>query len=122
MMIHHGTQDYNTAVSEASKHFQKKIEDMIHTSVPRVQQVIEQVQNDVPEDIIVLGRTLRFNPQAASLQVVAGDQPPNIHEHAFQQVCDRPKIKTLPTVMRELKGKGEWGTALVAQNLNEIYS
>ena len=121
-MIHHGTQDYNTAVSEASKHFQKKIEDMIHTSVPRVQQVIEQVQNDVPEDMIVLGRTLRFNPQAASLQLVAGDQPLNIHEHAFQQVCDRPKIKNLPTVMRELKGKGEWGTALVAQNLNEIYS
>lgn len=121
-MIHHDSRDYNVAVSEASKHFQQKIEEMIHSSVPRVSKVIEQVQNDVPEDMIVLGKTLRFNPSTASLQLMAGDQPLNIHDHAFYQVCERPKIKNLSTVMRELRGNGEWGTALVAQNLNEIYS
>ncbi len=121
-MVHHDNRDYTVAVSEASKHFQTKIEEMIHSSVPRVQQVIEQVQNDVPEDMIVLGKTLRFNPSAASLQVVAGDQPLNVHEHAFQQICERPKIKNLSTVMRELRVRGDWGRKLVAENLNEIYS
>jgi hypothetical protein len=121
-MIHHDQRDYAVAVSEASKHFQQKIETMIHGSVSRVQTVIEQVQNDVPEDMIVAGRTLRFNPAIGTIQIVANDTPFQIHEHAIQQICDRPKIKNLATVVRELRGRGQWGTELAAENLSKIYS
>lgn len=131
-MIHHGSQPYAVAVSEASKKFQEKIESMIHVSVPRVQQVIEQVQNDVPEDSVVLGRSLHFKSNSAASHAVElvvpytdaakGPEALTIHDHAFNQLCDRPKIKNLGTVMRELHSKGEWGNELIAENLNEIYS
>ena len=55
-MYHHDSRDYNVAVSEAANKFQVKVEEMIHASVPRVSRVIEQVQSDVPEDAIVLGK------------------------------------------------------------------
>lgn len=128
-MVHHDSRDYAVAVSEASKHFQVKIEEMIHGSVTRVQRVIEQVQNDVPEDAIVLGKKLYFKAEKSGVHVVVpfseaekGPAVQSIHDHAFYQICERPKIKNLSTVMRELRTKGEWGNALVAQNLNEIYS
>lgn len=124
-MYHHGTESYEVAVSNAAKKFQQKIEDMIHVSVPRVERVIEQVQNDVPEDMVALGRLLRFNPTTSGIQIL----PPTknaealtIHDHALQQICDRPKIKNLATVVRELRGRGQWGNELAATNLTEIYS
>lgn len=58
-MTHHDSRPYEVAVSEAAKSFQEKLEGMIHGSVERVTRVIEQVQNDVPQDAIVAGAVLR---------------------------------------------------------------
>lgn len=135
-MIHHGSKPYDVAVSEAAQSFQTKIEEMIHVSVPRVERVIEQVQNDVPTDALVPGKKLRFAvaPETKELvmaQEVAGDKlgailPDRpiltIHDHALQQIAARPSIRNLSTVVNELYGKGEWGKELIAHNLNEIYS
>jgi hypothetical protein len=127
-MYHHGNQPYEVAVSEAAKNFQTKIEEMIHVSVPRVQRVIEAVQNDVPEDALVQGKALHFNSDTDSLRIVVpfteqakGPQALAIHEHAFQQIADRAKIKNFATVLRELRARGEWGNKLAADNLNEVY-
>jgi hypothetical protein len=128
-MIHHDARSYDVAVGAAAKHFTEKIETMIHSSVGRVTGVIEQVENDVPNDALVLGKKLVF---AATQNGVAllppahnGNANPDaltIHDHAFQQVCERPGIKNLPTVMRELNARGSWGQELVAENLSRIYS
>ncbi len=48
-------------------------------------------------------------------------EPQSIHEHALYQICERPKIKNLSTVVRELRNRGQWGQQLVVENLNEIY-
>ncbi len=123
-MIHHGKEDYATAVSEAGKHFQQKLEQMIHVAVPRVTNVIEQVQNDVPNDAIVYGKKLKFSAGENGIRLLLPQDDDNvldIHDHAFYQICDRPKIKNLSTVMRELRSRGQWGKELVAENLTEIY-
>lgn len=127
-MIHHDKRDYQTAVSEAATHFQKKIEDMIHASTQRVTQVIEQVESDVPEDMLAVGKKLQFTNSENGIALVppaTADVNPGalqIHDHAFGQICEKAKVRNLGTVLRELRGRGEWGRKLAADNLNEIYS
>jgi hypothetical protein len=121
-MIHHDSRNYDVAVGAAAAHFKQKIEGMIHSSVDRVTNVINQVENDTPEDALVLGKALKFIAPGGGVRVVVKDQDHTIHNHAFQQVCDRPGIKNLPTVMRELNARGIWGQELVAKNLTEIYA
>jgi len=122
-MIHHDARPYAVAVSESAVKFQTKIEEMIHNSVTRVQRVIEQVENDVPEDMIVTGHTLRFNANHDMLQIIPKDSAPlSIHKHALGQLTDRVKVKNFRTVVNELVERGAWGKQLVAHNLNEIYS
>jgi hypothetical protein len=127
-MIHHdNSRSYEVAVSDAAKHFQTKLEQQIHGSVERVTRVIEQVQNDVPQDAIVLGRTLKFNPKwepqerGVFLQAPEG-QALKIHDHALAQIGERAKIRNLNTVVREMRDRGEWGAQLVAHMFTEIYS
>jgi hypothetical protein len=136
-MIHHDSRPYEVAVSDSAKKFQVKIEEMIHSSVQRVQRVIEQVENDVPEDMIVKGYSLRFNGENDTLKIIVS-VPKNkpvaydeasvinetsytIHKHALNQLSDRVKVKNFRTVVNELSERGAWGKELIAHNLNEIY-
>lgn len=130
-MIHHDARDYKTAVSEAAVSFQKRLEERIHASVPRVTRVIEQVQSDVPDDGIVLGRALQFavTPETKELAVfMAGDKAISptrplltIHKNAIGQLAEKAKIPNVRSFMTDLTARGDWGKNLVAHNLNEIY-
>jgi hypothetical protein len=122
-MIHHDSRPYAVAVSDAATKFQTKIEEMIHSSVARVERVIEQVETDVPEDALIAGKTLRFGLAAqAHLVLAVNGAEKTIHKHALRQISERPKIRNLSTVVGELLERGEWGKNLIAHNLNEIYS
>lgn len=138
-MYHHDARDYATATSEAAKHFQRRLEEQIHSSVQRVTAVIEQVQNDVPTDAIVLGKKLEFQAKDGGVNIITpeyigepGTGEPGtgnaataaltIHKHAFQQLADKAKIRNLSTVLRELVDKGEWGQQLAAEILSDVYS
>jgi hypothetical protein len=121
-MIHHDNRDYQTAVSEAGVHFQKKIEDMIHTSVPRVKGVIEQVQNDVPSDALVYGKKLKFAAGENGIRLlIPGLDEQSIHEHAFRQVCERTKLKNATSFMRDLRSRAGYGPATVVKVWNDCY-
>jgi len=136
MMHHDSSRTYDVAVSDAAKHFQKKLEDMIHASVPRVERVIEQVQNDVPTDAVARGAALKFDSNDAFFQKTEGAtnnsraivlQTPDgqrlgLHDHALRQVAERADVRNLGTVVREMRSRGEWGAKLVAHMLQEIYS
>jgi hypothetical protein len=127
-MFHHGKEPYDVAVSEAAKTFQKKLEEQLHASVPRVQRVIDQVENDVPSDAIVHGTALKFNHVweengQRGVLVIPPSQPAlRLHDHALCQVADRTKIRNMGTVVREMRSRGEWGAQLVAHIFNETYS
>lgn len=142
-MIHHDSRDYKTAVSEAARKFQRQLEDRIHASVERVEKVIEAVENDVPDDVVVPGKALAFAvaPETNALVVArrVDDKLPTgmvtrleaidekrplltIHKHALGQIGERAGIRNLNVVVGELLARGDWGRALVAYNLNQIYS
>lgn len=123
-MIHHDARDYNTAVSEAAVAFKKKLEEMIHGSVTRVENVIQQVQNDVPDDALVLAPKLHFDLAGESDLVVdfAGREN-TLHRHALNQVADRAGIVHMRSLVNDLASRRKaWATELIAHNLNEIYS
>jgi len=129
-MYHHDKRDYKVAVSEAADHLRKKLENMIGGAVQRIQGVIEQVKNDIPEDALVQGSKLDFNYNAETGGIAlippAHNGNPNpapmaMHEHAFGQVCEKTGVKHLVTVLKDLREKGAWGGELAAQTLSEIY-
>jgi hypothetical protein len=110
-MMHHDSRDYAVAVSESKTHFQQKLEQMVHSAKPRVNAVIEQVQNDQPEDMIVAGRKLRFNPTTDGISIELPENekvlaPLSIHEHAFYQVAERTGFKHAAPFLRDLKTSG----------------
>ena len=126
-MVHHDQRPYEVAVSEAAKTFQRRLEEQIHGSVQRVTNVIEQIQNDVPNDAVVAGKLLKFAPvwndQHRGVDMITPDgQQLTLHDHAIQQIGNRANIKNLTTVVREMRERGEWGAKLVAHMFNEIYS
>src|SRR5271157_3410322 len=125
MMQHHGPESYDVAVSKAAAHFKTKLEEQIHSSVERVTRVVEQIQNDVPTDAIVAGRTLQFEATTANGVVVyqpAIETPLTLHEHALRQVAARTNIRNMGTVVSELRAKGNWGAQLIARMMQEVYS
>lgn len=133
-MIHHDSRPFAVAVSESAAKFQQKLEGMIHSSVARVERVVEQVHNDQPTDMIGLGKKLTFGtePDASVANASKGirnliiNVPGNgalaIHDHALGQIADRVKIRNLRTVVNELDDRGDWGRELIAHNLNTLYS
>jgi hypothetical protein len=125
-MIHHGSEKYEVAVSAAGRNFQTKIEEMIHHSVPRVQAVIDQIQNDVPDDAVTPAKKMQFDVTPVSNQIVLArenDQPLTLHDRALMQIADRAKVKNLRSFVRDLTDSGnvDWRRKLVAHNLNELY-
>jgi len=122
-MIHHDNRPYDVAVSEAAKKFKERLEERFHASIPRVEKVIAQVQNDVPQDMIAVGNKLAFEAKENALALI----PPQsealiLHPHALRQVAEKAKVRNLASFVTELKGRGQWGAELIAENLNRIYS
>lgn len=127
MMYHHDARDYKVAVSEAAQKMREKLENMFHASKERIEKVIEQVQEDVPEDAIVRGKRLDFEAGINTGQLLinvdtgAGTYANQIHPHALDQISYKAKVDHLAPVIRDLVSRGEWGRQLAAQNLREIF-
>jgi|SRR5579871_75883 len=120
-MIHHDSREYNVAVSDSAKEFQRRLDERFHLSVPRVERVIEQVQNDVPQDMIVAGKALRFESGEKGLAIITPDTKADalaIHPHALRQAAER--VNFPGRYLTELQAK-DWGKQLIAHNLTELY-
>ena len=60
-MYHHGTESYEVATGKAAAAMKVRLEEMFHKAGPRVSSVIDQVERDVPNDMVVAGRTIEFD-------------------------------------------------------------
>jgi hypothetical protein len=124
-MFHHDKRDYKVAVSEAAKKFHERLEERFHKSVPRVEAVMKQIENDVPGDMIVTGNKLRFETKDNALVLVpptAGMEPLTLHAHALGQVAQRTDVRNFGAFVTDMNGREAWGKELIAHNLNEIYA
>jgi hypothetical protein len=93
--------------------------------------IIEKVQNEVPVDLIVKGRVLKFDgdiddrtpgsPGGVLLGVADEPGVMTTHKWALQQVCSRGDMPWKYAQKLMEKEREGWGTPLVAYNLNEIY-
>jgi hypothetical protein len=122
-MYHHDDRDYRVAVGQTARRFQAELDELIHESQKSAVQVIERVQNEVPEDRIVHSRALAFraseSPNRAIVLAAKGSkqfaQP--LHRHALAQIADRAGIPD--TYVGRLLEK-EWGPQLLVDNLTTI--
>src|SRR6266542_1168258 len=122
-MIHQDERDYRVAVGQTARRFQAELEQMVHKSQGSARQVIERVQNEIPEDRIVHSRALTFKvSDGAHPAIVLGAkgarqlaQP--LHRHALAQIADRAGIPD--TYVGRLLEK-PWGPALLVENLTTI--
>ena len=122
MLLHHGTNDYNVAASEAATEARGKFEAQIERGRARMLAVIEQVATEVPTDRIVPAKKLNFKVETGIVKVQFPDQDGTVegfHRHAIGQAANRVGIPM--TYIDSLLTKGDWGRELVAENLNENY-
>lgn len=132
-MIHHDQREYAVAVADSAAKFQEKLENMVSAAKPRIMNVIEQVENDIPEDYLVQGKKLRFNPTTSgiSIELPENDKalaPLDIHDHAFGQIVarvgDKFKFRNAIGFLNSVRNNmpnGE-GDAAAAEFLNRAYS
>lgn len=119
-LFHHDSRDYNEAASEAATRAREKLERTIEEGRARAAEVLEQVQNQIPEDKIIDGKILQFVPVASGVEVSVAlrDENQAIHDHAMQQIAERANMPI--RYVRHLQGQ-EWGPELLAHNLNQLY-
>lgn len=117
--MHHSSESYDVANSKAAEWAKDKFEKQIARGRETASQTIAKIVEQVPNDAIVAGRALAFQPSTAGLEVAFGDQEvKTIHEHAFRQMCGKASI---PTKFGEMLRSGaDWEKELLAHNMNEI--
>jgi hypothetical protein len=128
-MIHHDSRPYEVAVAETKEKFEKRLRDQMNGTADRIRDVIRQVENDIPEDAIVLGKKLYFEPGEAlpnlpvPVTVVRPDgRKLGLHDHALMQVAEKADASGLRQFIRDMQERGdEWAAKLIAHNLNELY-
>ena len=80
--------------------------------------VIEHVMQNQPQDFIVKANALQFSG-TGGLRMALGDKSEfGIHRFALGQIAE---IATVPTRFVDSLAGDEWGRALIAYNLNEIF-
>lgn len=120
MLYHHGNDDYNVAASEAATLARTKFEKTIENGKARTVAVIEQVNAQVPQDRIVLGKKLNFSVAMGAIKVqFPGQETEGFHRNAIGQAASRAGIPM--NYIDTLMEKGDWGRELVADNLNKLY-
>jgi hypothetical protein len=122
MLMHHNGQDYNVAASAAATDARKRFDAEIERGKTRALAVIEQVNRDVPQDRVVVGKKLTFHADANGVKVEFPDHDHTVqgfHRHAIGQAATRAEIPL--AYIDKLMTKGAWGHELVAENLNTLY-
>ena len=81
--------------------------------------VIEHVMQNQPQDFIVKANALQFSGDGGGLRMALGDKSEfGVHRFALGQIAE---IASVPTKFIDSLVGDEWGRALIAHNLNEIF-
>lgn len=133
MLVHHGSQNYNEAASDAANHARTILEGKFEYGRQKGMALINRVMTEVPIDHLVQGRRLMFDgdidsrPSGSPSDILVGVQdnnefsPLSIQKFAMQQVCSRANFPMkFAEYLREPEQAG-WGHRLLAKNLNELY-
>jgi hypothetical protein len=125
MIKHHGSEDYNVAVSAAAKEARAKFEAAIERGRSRTIDAVNQVMTQIPEDRIVSSNKLTFHNEGSVVKVtfppIGGETiTQGFHRNAISQAAQRAGIPL--AYIDNLVKSGEWGAELVADNLNKLFA
>lgn len=122
MLHHHGSENYNVAVSAAATAARSLMEQKIETGRTSAAALWEKVNTQVPVDAIVRGRGLKFgyDVEAPGITVEAGGTAMTVHRHALQQMASKAGIPG--QYLGELVTAPEpWKRELAARTLGDHY-
>lgn len=126
-MYHHDQRDYQTAVTEAVRAFQAKLDKQIADGRGSAGALIQRIQDEVPADRIVNTKALQFTKGSDGRAVhmivgegggQMGDLP--LHKHALAQVAARAGMPI--SYVNDLLDRGEFGAGLLADNLQRLFA
>lgn len=124
-MYHHDSRDYDAALDETGKFFQKKLEDAINKSQSTALSVIEKVQSETPNDRVAHTQAIEFAVGEGKDILIGlrnrkakGYFQEPLHKHALTQVAERAGIPS--TYLGRLLER-DYGPALLVENLTTIY-
>jgi len=127
-LFHHDARSYDTALGEMAVHLRERFAKTIAKGASEAQEVLEQIDRDVPRDRIVPGPAVEFIPTGNGVEVMVekGDEPQAIHDFALRQFCNRGKLninfaRALIDQGRIGGEEGAWAPELLAHNLNKLY-
>lgn len=129
MLLHHSTQGYDEAASDAARVAREKLERDIESGRRFAEAVANKVYTEVPRDHVVKGKALVFDGDADSrdkgdpdgLLIGFEGESLGLTQHSTSQICQRANM---PKRYLNWLSEGEqraWGLPLAADNLNEIY-
>ncbi len=95
-----------------------KLNRLIEDGRQNAGQVIEHVMTHQPQDFIVKADALQFNGNGG-LRVALNKAEFGVHRFALGQIAE---VASVPTKFVDALSGDEWGRALIAHNLNEIFS
>jgi len=120
MLIHHSSQDYNVAASEAAREARAKMEAKIEEGKASAAAIFEKIHREVPKDSIVRSTALDFSSNVANgVGLGFGGDGLGIHKHALGQMAQKAGIPG--AYLAELVSGSEWQRALAANVLNEHF-
>lgn len=107
--------------SERTERAQAKLQSMIDTAREQNGATLDRIFAEVPRDRLVPSNAVLFSTDRNRLTLELPDGPATLHPHALTQAATRPNVSIPLRYVDDLLAAGEWGTELVAQNLNELY-
>ncbi len=124
--MHHDSRDYETAVDESAKAFERKLERQIEAGRDSAAALIQKVSDEVPEDTLVPRRALLVEPLEAS-RAIGVPPPPGLRfgaEGRWWGLHDngRRQLLQLAGVPGPYAGKlleEDWGRRLLAHSVQE---
>jgi hypothetical protein len=130
MLFHHDARPYEVAATDAAKKARDKIEGMIEAGRQSAARTIEKVMTEIPKDQMVKAPALEFFPNERRLGVQILDRanpsltmaPLHVHDHALGQLCERTNmnLRYAKWLQDPEDKRSDWGTPLLAHNLNEL--
>ena len=95
MLQHHDGRPYEEAASDAAKRARALMEQKLEKGAATTQQVLDRIESDVPNDVVVKSRGLRFEPREDTKIVLGWREGPGervmhaIHPHALGQIREK---------------------------------
>lgn len=119
-LIHHSSQNYNEAASEAAIGARKIMNEKIALGRSSAKAIFERIQREVPVDVVAKSKALTFSPTETGIALdIGGKSTVNVHKHALTQMAGKAGIPG--AYLAELVSGKEWQKVLAANVLNEEF-